>query len=55
MPLFDYSCEDCGKLSELLVVDSKDPLQCKACGSSNLKKLHDNPISRSTHGNQQII
>jgi putative FmdB family regulatory protein len=39
MPLFDYSCEDCGKLSELLVVDSKDPLQCKACGSSNLKKL----------------
>ncbi|MFO7560192.1 MAG: FmdB family zinc ribbon protein [Desulfobacterales bacterium] len=39
MPLFDYLCLDCGKSSEILVFDSSDPLQCKACGSSSLKKL----------------
>jgi putative FmdB family regulatory protein len=39
MPLYDYICEDCGGQSELLVFSQSDPLQCKECGSSNLKKL----------------
>lgn len=39
MPLFDYLCLDCGKLSEILITGSGDPLQCQGCGSSNLKKL----------------
>ncbi|MFH2067364.1 MAG: zinc ribbon domain-containing protein [Pseudomonadota bacterium] len=39
MPLYDYLCEDCGKHSELLVFHPSDPLKCRECGSSNLKKL----------------
>lgn len=39
MPLFDYHCLDCGKVSELLLTDSGDQPQCKTCGSRNLKKL----------------
>jgi len=39
MPLYDYVCEDCGKSSELLVFTSDDPLQCKDCGGSNLKRI----------------
>jgi putative FmdB family regulatory protein len=39
MPLFDYLCIDCGKLSEILVTASDDSAQCQSCSSSNLKKL----------------
>ena len=39
MPLFDYLCLDCGKLSEILVTVSADQPQCQVCGSSNLKKM----------------
>ena len=39
MPLFDYLCLDCGKLSEILVISSDDKQQCQACGSFNLKKM----------------
>ena len=39
MPLFDYSCQDCGETSEVLITDSKDQPQCKSCGSVNLKKM----------------
>jgi putative FmdB family regulatory protein len=39
MPLFDFHCEDCGKVSELLMNVSADHPQCSFCGSSNLKKL----------------
>ncbi len=39
MPLFDYLCLDCGKSSEILVFGQADHLQCRGCGSSNLKKL----------------
>lgn len=39
MPLFDYTCLDCGKVSEVLITGSNDSPKCQACGSSNLKKL----------------
>ena len=39
MPLFDYHCEECGKVSELLMDASTDQPQCSFCGSPNLKKL----------------
>ncbi len=39
MPLYDYFCEDCGRVSELLVNISMDRPQCSFCGSHNLKKL----------------
>ena len=39
MPLFDYQCETCGKVSELLVNTSSESAQCSYCGSSEMKKL----------------
>ncbi len=39
MPLFDYLCEECGSVSELLMNVSSDHPQCSSCGSPNLKKL----------------
>ena len=39
MPLYDYHCENCGNVSELLMNLSSDQPQCSFCGSPNLKKL----------------
>lgn len=39
MPIFDYLCKDCGKVSEILITGSDQPNSCPACGSSQLKKL----------------
>ena len=47
MPLFDYLCLDCGKLSEILVTVSVDQPQCQVCSSSNLKKMISAPSSLS--------
>jgi len=47
MPLFDYLCLDCGKLSEILVTTSRNQPQCQACSSTNLKKMISAPSSLS--------
>jgi len=39
MPIYEYQCESCGAVSEYIVFDKNENLQCKACRSSNLKKL----------------
>ncbi|MBF0496552.1 MAG: zinc ribbon domain-containing protein [Deltaproteobacteria bacterium] len=39
MPLFDYQCLDCGKLTEVLIVSLAERPRCEACGSHNLKRL----------------
>jgi putative FmdB family regulatory protein len=40
MPLFDFLCLDCGKVSEILVFSDSDSQQkCQGCGGSNLKKM----------------
>jgi putative FmdB family regulatory protein len=39
MPLYEYLCLDCGKVSEVLILRSDDEPQCQACSSANLKKL----------------
>jgi putative FmdB family regulatory protein len=40
MPIFEYKCNDCGKVSEFLE-KSKGPQQhkCGKCGSSNMVKM----------------
>ena len=47
MPLFDYLCLDCGKLTEILVTVSEDQPRCQVCGSNNLKKMISAPSSLS--------
>ena len=41
MPIFEYRCEGCGKISEFLVgVSQENPkIECSHCGGSNLKKV----------------
>ena len=39
MPLFDYLCQDCGEISEVLVTSLSDTPACASCGSKKLKKL----------------
>ncbi len=38
MPLYDYSCQQCGQQSELLVSGNSQP-ECPHCGSSRLSKM----------------
>ncbi|MGD8561208.1 MAG: zinc ribbon domain-containing protein [Desulfarculaceae bacterium] len=39
MPLYDFECSDCGRVSELLVLGEDDSKICPACGSRNMTKL----------------
>ena len=40
MPIYDFKCKKCGKVSEVFVrsADSQD-VSCPDCGSSNLERL----------------
>lgn len=39
MPIFEYKCSDCGKITEVLVKGSRSPKPaCEHCGSKNTKK-----------------
>jgi putative FmdB family regulatory protein len=38
MPLFDYKCSACGKISEILVRDSGARPVCPECGSVEIKR-----------------
>lgn len=42
MPIYDYRCSDCNKVSELLVRSSVAPA-CPACGSRHLEKQMSMP------------
>lgn len=39
MPLYEYTCLDCGQTSEILLLSSQDTPECGNCHSQNLKKL----------------
>ena len=39
MPLFEYECRDCGRVTEVLLVHSDDAPECGSCGGRNLSKL----------------
>lgn len=41
MPIYEYKCQDCGGISEILtgVTGTNTAIVCKNCGSKNLTKL----------------
>lgn len=45
MPLYEYKCQDCGKVIEVFVrsVNKKLDLACPDCKSKNLKKIFSAP------------
>ena len=54
MPLYDYLCLDCKRLSEVLVTTSTEEPQCSDCGSANLKKMLSAPSSLSGSSAQSM-
>jgi putative FmdB family regulatory protein len=47
MPLYEYQCNDCHKVVEVLVRSSEKP-ECPECGSVKLEKQLSIPASPST-------
>jgi putative FmdB family regulatory protein len=39
MPLFEYQCESCGKVHEILLNGAEGGPGCPDCGSSRMRKL----------------
>jgi len=41
MPIYEYQCEDCGKISEFLLIKSEQPFtpQCKRCKSKKMARV----------------
>jgi putative FmdB family regulatory protein len=41
MPIYDYRCQDCGKISEIFLngVDNAKSIACPVCGSGRMEKL----------------
>ncbi|MCK4387726.1 MAG: zinc ribbon domain-containing protein, partial [Dehalococcoidia bacterium] len=40
MPIYEYKCLDCGKISEIFLRSSNtETIECPICGSKNLEKL----------------
>ena len=52
MPIFEYSCKNCGKEFEALVRSNSPVPSCPSCSSADLEKLISRPAikSESTHG-----
>jgi putative FmdB family regulatory protein len=53
MPLFDFLCAECGKVSEVLMTSSNESPSCKECGSVKLEKLlsaHSSLSGTARHG-----
>jgi putative FmdB family regulatory protein len=44
MPIYEFSCLNCGKVFEKLVLKNEEiqELRCPYCGSKNIKKLISN-------------
>lgn len=38
MPLYEYTCADCGKTSEILVKSSSETPACPHCGGARMAK-----------------
>ena len=40
MPIFDFSCQDCGNKFDLMISNrDKDKVKCPECGSSKVREL----------------
>jgi len=41
MPIYEYQCEDCGKISEFLLIKSDETFrpQCKRCQSKKMSRV----------------
>lgn len=54
MPIYDYSCRDCGHTFEALVRTTTVP-SCPECRSQDLERLLSLPAVRSENTRQQAL
>jgi len=50
MPIYEYTCKECGREFEELVFSQKDAVACPRCGSRNTGKLMSACSSRVDTG-----
>ena len=51
MPLYEYRCKKCGRVSEFLEqADSNKKHSCEHCGSRNMEKLFSAFSARASSG-----
>ena len=51
MPIYEYRCRDCGKVSELLMgVTGRRQVKCSHCGSERMERLLSAPASVRVKG-----
>jgi putative FmdB family regulatory protein len=43
MPIYEYRCDKCGTVSEMLLIGKDEKVACRACGSLDLVKLMSAP------------
>ncbi len=43
MPIYDFKCRECGKVSEVLIRGAEEPPRCPDCGSDDLERLMSSP------------
>jgi putative FmdB family regulatory protein len=49
MPIYEYECQECGKVSEVLHKSLNiKPVSCPVCHSQNVSKLHSVPMTITT-------
>ena len=46
MPIYDYECNDCGEISELLLLNSEEgTLKCTQCGGTDMRRVFSSSYS----------
>lgn len=53
MPIFEYSCEDCGTKFEKLVRRTGDEVLCPSCGQTHLKTELSTFAAHASTGTKQ--
>lgn len=43
MPIYDFKCLDCGKVTEFISLVTDDSYNCPECGSNKLDRLISSP------------
>ena len=39
MPIFDFKCRNCGKVSEIIIRKADEEVTCPECGNRKMEKL----------------
>ena len=39
MPIYEYECQKCGAVFEMLVRNAEERVQCENCGARRVKKI----------------